>query len=59
VGSLWAQWVADWTSRLVKGGQVMVADVRSGLGMLNHAAQALFYERAFLGILCSLDQHGS
>jgi hypothetical protein len=46
-----AQWVAEWTSRLVKEGQVMVADMCSGLGRLNYAAQALFYERAFLGIL--------
>lgn len=46
-----AQWVSDWTSRLVKEGQVMVADMCSGLGRLNYAAQALFYERAFLGIL--------
>jgi hypothetical protein len=46
-----AQWVSDWTSRLVREGQVMVADMCSGLGRLNYAAQALFYERAFLGML--------
>lgn len=46
-----AQWVADWTAKLVTEGKVLVAEMCSGLGRLNYAAQALYYERAFLGLL--------
>ena len=46
-----AQWVADWTGKLVSDGRVSVAEMRSGVGRLNYAAQALYYERAFLGII--------
>ena len=46
-----AQWVSDWTTKLVAEGKVLVTEMCSGLGRLNYAAQALFYERAFLGLL--------
>lgn len=46
-----AKWVSDWTSKLVSEGMVDVAEMRSGVGRLSYAAQALFYERAFLGML--------
>ena len=46
-----AQWVAGWSDKLIKSGKVEVAEMRSGLGRLSYAAQALIYERAFLGML--------
>jgi hypothetical protein len=46
-----AAWVADWTGKLVGNGWVLVSEMCSGLGRLNYAAQALFYERAFLGMI--------
>jgi hypothetical protein len=46
-----AKWVSDWTTKLVSEGTVEVTEMRSGLGRLSYAAQALFYERAFLGMI--------
>ena len=46
-----AAWVKKWTDQLVEQGTVQVSVFHSGLGRLNYAAQALYYERAFLGLL--------
>ena len=46
-----AAWVTGWTDKLVESGFVNVSEFHSGLGRLNYAAQALYYERAFLGLL--------
>ena len=46
-----ATWVAEWTGKLIRDGWVLVSEMCSGLGRLNYAAQALYYERAFLGML--------
>ena len=46
-----ATWVVNWCQRLVKTGTVDVGEMRSGLGRLSYAAQALIYEKAFLGLL--------
>ena len=46
-----AGWVVKWTNQLVESGTVSILEFQSGLGRLNYASQALYYERAFLGLL--------
>ena len=46
-----AAWVITWCEKLIKAGRVEVTEMRSGIGRLSYAAQALVYEKAFLGVL--------
>ena len=46
-----AKWIADWTGKLIEQGVVATAEMRGGVGRLNYAAQALIYEKAFLGMI--------
>ena len=46
-----AQWLAGWIDKILAEGSVLTGEMASGLGRLNYAAQALYYEKAFLGII--------
>jgi hypothetical protein len=46
-----AEWVSNWCSKLVTELRVLPAEMMSGLGRLGYAANALFWEKPFLGPL--------
>jgi hypothetical protein len=46
-----AQWLSGWINKILSEGTVLAGEMASGLGRLNYAAQALYYEKAFLGII--------
>ena len=48
-----ALWLADWIAHVLKDGKVSTRDMASGVGRLGFAAQALFYERAWMGPIYS------